>query len=318
MRCLMKFEWVKLLRSHLPEGKGLMGMWARLASRAAFRKGSAVYCGHINEVEPGAWAGGTVGLKSILGMKRRDRALQVMQKLSELGFISYSLDCKTKKLSYTILDWVVKCSGKECMDGNIYTTERYGFLCLPRTITNRLVEHKYIFEEADAWLDLWCHTVSNDPDDAFSFLSPHIRFRNGHSFLSLETLGRRWHWEKTKVWRFFKKYSETFSLYRLPGSYGCLVFNRLYPSNETASLPSQTEVETLFRQITGAGKTCGGVNAESRKKREQADAIRVSFCGNIKRAYISLCRHCKNCNYDCKSNYISPKKELLTGRSRGP
>ena len=38
MRCLMKFEWVKLLRSHLPEGKGLMGMWARLASRAAFRK----------------------------------------------------------------------------------------------------------------------------------------------------------------------------------------------------------------------------------------------------------------------------------------
>ena len=34
------------------------------------------------------------------------------------------------------------------MDGNIYTTERYGFLCLPRTITNRLVEHKYIFEEA--------------------------------------------------------------------------------------------------------------------------------------------------------------------------
>ena len=318
MRCLMKFEWVKLLRSHLPEGKGLMGMWARLASRAAFRKGSAVYCGHINEVEPGAWAGGTVGLKSILGMKRRDRALQVMQKLSELGFISYSLDCKTKKLSYTILDWVVKCSGKECMDGNIYTTERYGFLCLPRTITNRLVEHKYIFEEADAWLDLWCHTVSEDPDDAFSFLSPCIRFGRDRSFLSLETLGRRWHWEKTKVWRFFKKYSETFSLYRLPGSYGCLVFKYVYLLNETASLPSQTEVETLFRQITGAGKTCGGVNAESRKKREQADAIRVSFCGNIKRAYISLCRHCKNCNYDCKSNYISPKKELLTGRSRGP
>lgn len=318
MRCLMKFEWVKLLRSHLPEGKGLMGMWARLASRAAFRKGSAVYCGHINEVEPGAWAGGTVGLKSILGMKRRDRALQVMQKLSELGFISYSLDCKTKKLSYTILDWVVKCSGKECMDGNIYTTERYGFLCLPRTITNRLVEHKYIFEEADAWLDLWCHTVSNDPDDAFSFLSPHIRFRNGHSFLSLETLGRRWHWEKTKVWRFFKKYSETFSLYRLPGSYGCLVFNRLYLSNGAASLPTQTEVETLFRQIIGAGKTCGCANAEPRKDCDQTTAFRVSFCGNIKRAYISLCRYCKNCNYDCKSNYISPNKELMTGRIRGP
>ena len=204
------------------------------------------------------------------------------------------------------------------MEGNVYTTDGYGFLCLPRTITERLVKVNYTFDESDAWLDLWCHTVSNDPDDAFSFLSPHIRFRKGHSFLSLETLGRRWHWEKTKVWRFFKKYSETFSLYRLPGSYGCLVFNRLYPSNGTANLPSQTEVEALFRQIICAGKACGCANAEPRKDCDQATAIRVSFCGNIKRAYISLCRYCKNCNYDCKSNYISPNKELMTGRIRGP
>lgn len=318
MRCLMKFEWVKLLRSHLPEGKGLMGMWARLASRAAFRKGTAIYCGYANAVEPGMWSGGIVGLKSILGLKRRDRALRVLEELSNLGFVSYRLDEKTKKLSYTILDWVIKCSGQECMEGNVYTTDGYGFLCLPRTITERLVKVNYTFDESDAWLDLWCHTVSNDPDDAFSFLSPHIRFRKGHSFLSLETLGRRWHWEKTKVWRFFKKYSETFSLYRLPGSYGCLVFNRLYPLNGAANLPSQTDVETLFRQIIGARKTCGYVNAEPRKNREQADEIRVAFCGNIKRAYISLCRYCKNCIYDCKSNYISPKKELLTGGIRGP
>ena len=319
MRCLMKFEWVKLLRSHLPEGKGLMGMWARLASRAAFRKGSAVYCGHINEVEPGAWAGGTVGLKSILGMKRRDRALQVMQKLSELGFISYSLDCETKKLSYTILDWVVKCSGKECMDGNIYTTERYGFLCLPRTITNRLVEHKYIFEEADAWLDLWCHTVSEDPDDAFSFLSPCIRFGRDHSFLSLETLGRRWHWEKTKVWRFFKKYSETFSLYRLPGSYGCLVFNRLYPAGKAINLPSQTEIEALFRRVIGTSALDTEKTKASEKSGGNDSAVRVAFCGSILRAYISLCRYCKNCIYDCKSNYINPEQKTQAEREiRGP
>lgn len=318
MRCLMKFEWVKLLRSHLPERKGLMGMWARLASRAAFRKGTAIYCGYTNAVEPGMWSGGIVGLKSILGLKRRDRALRVLEELSNLGFVSYHLDEKTKKLSYTILDWVIKCSGQECMAGNVYTTEGYGFLCLPRTITERLVKADYTFDESDAWLDLWCHTVSDDPDDAFSFLSPHIRFRNGHSFLSLETLGRRWHWEKTKVWRFFKKNSETFSLYRLPGSYGCLVFNRLYPSNGAASLPSQTEVEILFRQITGAGKTCGCAKAEPYKDCDQTTAFRVSFCGNIKRAYISLCRYCKNCNYDCKSNYISPTKELLTGGIRGP
>ena len=38
--CLMRYGWVKLMRSHLPEGKGILGMWAKLASRAAFRKGT--------------------------------------------------------------------------------------------------------------------------------------------------------------------------------------------------------------------------------------------------------------------------------------
>ncbi len=47
MKCLMKHQWVKLPRNHLPEGKGIMNAWAKLASRAAFRKGQASYCGHI-------------------------------------------------------------------------------------------------------------------------------------------------------------------------------------------------------------------------------------------------------------------------------
>ena len=60
MQCLMTYKWVKLLRSHLPEGKGLMGYWAKLASHAAFRKGRALYCGHYNRVAPGMWSGGMV------------------------------------------------------------------------------------------------------------------------------------------------------------------------------------------------------------------------------------------------------------------
>ena len=37
MKCLLKYQWVKLPRNQLPPGKGIMGMWARLAFRAAFR-----------------------------------------------------------------------------------------------------------------------------------------------------------------------------------------------------------------------------------------------------------------------------------------
>ena len=42
------------------------------------------------------------------------------------------------------------------MDGAVYATPGYGFLCMPRDITERLAEQGYKFDVADAWLDLWC------------------------------------------------------------------------------------------------------------------------------------------------------------------
>ena len=104
MKCLLKYDWVKLERSLLPQGKGLMGSWAKLASRAAFRKGESEYCGHINQVNAGEWSGGIVGVKSILGIKNRTEAIKTLDKLSELGYITYTLDKKTKKLTYIICD----------------------------------------------------------------------------------------------------------------------------------------------------------------------------------------------------------------------
>ena len=96
MQCLYKYRWVKLPRTCLPTGKGLMGAWARLASRAAFRKGIATYCGHENPVTPGMWSGGIVGLKSILGIKNRDSALSKLSLLREMGLVKFSLDPNTK------------------------------------------------------------------------------------------------------------------------------------------------------------------------------------------------------------------------------
>ena len=74
MKCLLKYPWVKLPRNKVPGGKGLMGAWMRLAARAAFRKGEGHYCGYDNPVVPGMWVGGIVGLKAILGLRRRDAA----------------------------------------------------------------------------------------------------------------------------------------------------------------------------------------------------------------------------------------------------
>ena len=66
MKCLCKYDWVKLPRDYPDMGKGLMSQWTKLASRAAFRKGIATYCSHENPVESGMWSGGIVGIKKSL------------------------------------------------------------------------------------------------------------------------------------------------------------------------------------------------------------------------------------------------------------
>ena len=320
MKCLRKYKWVKLLRSHLPAGKGLLGYWAKLASRAAFRKGNAVYCGHINPVTPGMWSGGVVGLKSILGVKKRAHALWIMSQLQELGYLTYTLDQKTKHLTYQITDWVVKCSGAECTDGAVYATDGYGFLCMPREIPERLVS-KREFEEADAWLDLWCHTTYGDYGNAFSFLAPAIQYGKYGSVLTLEGLGKRWGWEKTKVWRFFKKYADTFALYRLPGAFGCVIFNQLYPTGVDIEMPEQEDVIKVLNDIRKAGSKINVNGSDSArlncmiawrskmvvtaygKELEEEAKTGVALLIPLIRAYFSHgrnCKNCRNCIYDCQ------------------
>jgi hypothetical protein len=333
MKCLLKYQWVKLPRTHLPAGKGVMGFWARLASKAAFRAGKAKYCGHINEVSAGTWSGGVVGLKSILGVKSRQKALEVMDTLAYLGYIEYTLDPKTKKLTYRILDYVVKCSGEPCLGpGAVYATDGYGFLCLPRDITARLAADGYSFEDADAWLDLWCHTVWQDPHNIFSFSVPVVQFGHYGAALTLETLGQRWGWEKTKVWRFLQKHQDAFTPRKLPGSFGCLIFNTLYPIGETFTVPEQAEVIRILDEIRMAGANTyfpprtvlrqlgnpglGGTDNQRINRliawhsqkltiiRPSDPAAnpsenRVAVLTPITRAYFSLSL-CKNCDYDCK------------------
>ena len=341
MKCLRKYEWVKLPRNYPDMGKGLMSSWAKLASRAAFRKGQAKYCGHINQVTPGMWAGGVVGLKSILGVRSREAALDVLERLSKYGYLRYSLDRQTRKLTYEISDWVIKCSGAECMEGTAYTTEGYGFLCMPRNITERLFTQKYVFEEADAWLDLWCHTTFEDQSNAFSFLAPVVQYGKYGAALTLETLGQRWGWEKTKVWRFFKKHGDVFSLYRLPSSYGCLIFNTQYPTGAEIMLPSQEEVVSILTEILISGNYKYKENSENTKlnhmiawhsekvinARQAESALleekgRVAPSAPIIRAYISHgwnCKHCRNCQYACRGVLLSAPTDFSCNHSiRGP
>lgn len=190
-------------------------------------------------------------LKSILDIKDRKRALAIMDQLSSQGYITYSLDQKTKVLSYRITDWVAQCTGEACLGEAVYATDGYGFICVPRSLTERLIRHGYRFDEADAWLDLWCHTVWHQKSNAFSGLGPVVQFDYRQPVLTLDYLGKRWNWEKTKVWRFFQKHSNTFSLLKLPGSFGCLIYTSTYPTmfGNEAYTPTQENVMRVLAAI---------------------------------------------------------------------
>lgn len=331
MKCLLKYQWTKLPRNQLPPGKGIMGAWARLASRAAYRNGQAVYCGHVNQVTLGTWVGGVVGLKSILGIKNRKKALEILDKLSELGLVVYELDPKTKKLTYQIKDWVVHCSGAPCMgDESVYATSGYGFLCLPRSITQRLAEARYQFDESDAWLDLWCHTIWQDPDNVFSHTAPVVQLGRYGAVLTLEDLGRRWGWEKTKVWRFFQKHADAFPLVKLPGSFGCLIFNAAYPTGSPIALPTPAQVgrilakirflasnthfegpghERLGRMVAWYSRHLLQDSGEKAAARSEQGG-RVALSPPIIRAYISLCKNCTKCDKDCQGKHVSAREKI--------
>ena len=54
-------------------------------------------------------------------------------------------------------------------------------------------------------LDLWCHTVWQEPKNIFSHMAPTVQFGSLDAVLTLETLGRRWGWEKDQGMEVFQK-----------------------------------------------------------------------------------------------------------------
>jgi len=338
MRCLLKYDWVKLPRSLLLQQKGIMKYWMKLASRAAFRNGKAIYCGYINEVSAGTWSGGIVGLKSILGQKSRVKTIEIMDLLSKSGYITYHLDIDTKKLTYKINDWVLECSGAACETGCVYTTDGYGFICLPRNITQRLVDLNYKFDAADAWLDLWCHSVYQDPQNAFSYIAPAVQYSDHGAALTLENLGLRWRWEKTKVWRFLQKNRDAFTLHKLPGSYGCLIFNNQYPIDAVNTTPIAKEIKRILEEIRFLSKNthCAGtdnqrinkmiqwyskkIHTEQKNSSGEREIDRVAKALYIMRArvYLSHCWNCKNSSNDCWMKSIVKPRSVSKATTRDP
>ena len=136
----------------------------------------------------------------------------------------------------------------------------------------------------------------------------------------------------------FKKYEDTFALYRLPSSYGCIIYNSKYFIDEDVSLPEESDVLRLLAQIKEASRK--GIVARSETDRinmmiawnskkvvkaneyeaaDESNKERVAPVNTYTRAYFSHGRNCKysrNCIYDCQGRFIGARNRRKVRKGR--
>ena len=61
-----------------------------------------------------------------------------------------------------------------------------------------------------------------------------------------------------KVWRFFKKHTDTFFLFKLPGSYGAVICNMMYCQTENASSAQKTILRFVCKILILGRNTLSG------------------------------------------------------------
>ena len=125
---------------------------------------------------------------------------------------------------------------------------------------------------------------------------------------------------KTKVWRFLQKHQDAFALHKLPGSYGCLIFNMQYPTGTTFTIPEHGDIIRILSEI----RICGQNTHLTGPDNERINRLIVRYspalsaCLSeapvelpnngvavlrpITRAYFSLshCESCRKRDYNCK------------------
>ena len=138
MKCLLKYQWVKLPRACLPQGKGLLGCWARLAARAAFRKGRSALLWIYESCKAGGMVRRHCGSEKHPWHEKPWKSITDSRFTPEVGLYCLQSGSYYEKIRNTIRDWVLRCSGEGCMNGTVYATDGL-WLSLPTQIYSRQV-----------------------------------------------------------------------------------------------------------------------------------------------------------------------------------
>ena len=167
------------------------------------------------------------------------------------------MDKKNEIIRFTIANWKEHCTS---LPYNYYSYKGSGFFFFPLPIGRKLLKVArkttgIVFSELDAIMDMWLHTILNDPKVKGSEYMPVVYYSNMHGMplLSYTYLANRWGWSKSRVGRFILKAGEYGIIRRVSfsSSRGSVISMCRYTNREIAELcgVGRKAIEKRFARI---------------------------------------------------------------------
>lgn len=265
-------QWFRHFNNHKEfHNEGSVHLFSLMAlfSYANFRSNERTIKGIRYLEAPGQWICKLGALPRILRVHSKAQADELMRFFDQHGFLHYEiLDPDEEVIRFTISDWRRHCTN---LHYNYYSYKGSGFFFFPLPVGRDLLRRAsvnggIVFSELDAIMDMWLHTILNDPTVAGSEYMPVVYYANmrGMPLLSYTYLAKRWGWSKSRVGRFMLK----------AGEYG--IISRISFSGSRGSVISMTRYREMIYgndclplelscigEILGLGKSLMHIETES-------------------------------------------------------
>ena len=235
-------QWFRHFNDHKEfHNEGSVHLFSLMAlfSYANFRSNERRVKGTRYLEAPGQWICKLGALPRILRVHSKAQADELMSLFDQQGFLTYEiLDSEQEIVRFTISNWRSHCTN---LHYNYYSYKGSGFFFFPLPVGRDLLRRAksnggIIFSELDAIMDMWLHTILNDPSVAGSEFMPVVYYANmrGMPLLSYTYLAKRWGWSKSRVGRFMLK----------AGEYG--IISRISFSGSRGSVISMTRYREMI------------------------------------------------------------------------
>ena len=205
--------WFRHFNNHKEfRNEGTVHLFSLMAlfSYANFRSNERMISGARYMEAPGQWICKLGSLPRILRVHSKRQALEQLDYYEKYGFLTYEwLDKENEIIRFSITNWKEHCTS---LQYNYYSYKGSGFFFFPLPVGRMLLRvalktDGIVFSELDAIMDMWLHTILNDPKVRGSEYMPVVYYSNmrGVPLLSYTYLAKRWGWSISRVGRFMLK-----------------------------------------------------------------------------------------------------------------